>query len=104
MTLLWRGRKDNLEVAVPRVGGKRTGKGLADSRSGVGDNLRGTPKLWARARLASERQTVRSTVLAVKEQRPREARTKEAGQEMGKESWGTKGCREDGRAVLAKSK
>lgn len=42
---------------VPRIGGKKAGRGLAGSRSGVGDNPRGTPKPWARDRLASGRQT-----------------------------------------------
>lgn len=76
-----------LKLQSLESGGTRAGKGLADSRPGVGDNPRGTPKPRAREKLGSGRKTVRSTVFVVRDQGPPEARDagKESGQGVGKE-------------------
>lgn len=58
---LWKALKGDLEIEDPRVRGERAQKGLADSRSEVGENPRGTPNIRARDRSVSGK-TIRSAV------------------------------------------
>lgn len=55
-----RPKEYHLETAVPRVKGKGTRKGLVDSCVEVRGNPRGTPKPWAKERLASGRKTMKT--------------------------------------------
>ena len=91
-SLLWKGLKGDLEIAVPRVGGKRARKGLVDSRSKVGDNPRGTLNPRARDWSASGRKTMRSAVGGQETMR---------GQDAGKEAQGRKRGRKDEKSMDA---